>query len=755
MQERPIRVLGAREHNLKNIDIEIPKKCIVVFTGVSGSGKSSLVFDTIAAESQRQINETFTSFARHRLPHYGQPDADAIENLSAAIVVDQKRLGGNARSTVGTATDIYALLRLLYSRIGRPAVGESTLFSFNHPEGMCPTCHGLGTTEAVDLDKLIDRDKSLNEGAIRFPALAVGSARWKRYALSGLFDNDKPLRDYDEREWDLLLNAEPFKPKHPLKGWWASSKYEGLLHRFERSFLHQSGEKVKGASREALSRVVSRRTCAQCKGARLNREVLRCRIEGGNIAQCAAMQADELIAFMRGLKSREAASVIAAIVERLEHLIGIGLAYLSLDRQTASLSGGESQRVKMVKHLGSSLTDMSYIFDEPSIGLHARDVHQVNLLLRRLRDKGNTVLVVEHDPDVIAIADHIVDMGPAAGRDGGRVVYQGDLAGLARAKTLTGRHIARRPRLKTRPRDPRGWLPLRKASLHNLRKLDVDLPVGVMTVVTGVAGSGKSSLINGVFARTYPETVCIDQGALHASRRSNTATYTGLLDPIRRQFAEANGVDVGLFSANSSGACPACKGLGAIQIDLAFMDPIESVCEACHGKRFSPEVLRYALRGRSIDQVLDMSVSEAHGFLVEPELRAITAQLEQVGLGYLTLGQPLSTLSGGERQRIKLATELVQHGGLYVLDEPTTGLHLSDIDRLTEVMDRLVDNAGTVIVIEHNLEVIAQADWIIDMGPGAGHDGGRIVFQGVPADLLRERASVTGEHLARYLHGSG
>lgn len=755
MQERPIRVFGAREHNLQNIDIEIPKKRIVVFTGVSGSGKSSLVFDTIAAESQRQLNETFSSFARHRLPHYGQPDADAIENLSAAIVVDQKRLGGNARSTVGTVTDIYALLRLLYSRIGRPFVGESTVFSFNHPEGMCPTCDGLGTTEAVDLDKLIDRDKSLNQGAIRFPALAVGSARWKRYALSGLFDNDKPLRDYDAREWDLLINAEPFKPKHPLKGWWASSQYEGLLHRFERSFLHQSGEKVKGASREALNRVVSRRTCAQCKGDRLNREVLRCKIDGKNIAQCAAMQADELVVFVRGLKSREAASVIAAIVERLEHLIGIGLAYLSLDRQTASLSGGESQRVKMVKHLGSSLTDMSYIFDEPSIGLHARDVHQVNLLLRRLRDKGNTVLVVEHDPDVIAIADHIVDMGPAAGRDGGRVVYQGDLAGLARAKTLTGRHIARQPRLKTLPRAPKGWLELRKASLHNLRKVDVDLPVGVMTVVTGVAGSGKSSLINGVFARTYPETVCIDQGALHASRRSNTATYTGLLDPIRRQFAAANDVDASLFSANSSGACPVCKGLGTIQIDLAFMDPIESVCEACRGRRFSPEVLRYTLRGHSIDQVLRMSVDEAHGFLVEPELRAITARLEQVGLGYLSLGQPLSTLSGGERQRIKLATELVQRGGTYVLDEPTTGLHLSDIDRLLRVMDRLVDNAGTLIVIEHNLEVIAQADWIIDMGPGAGHDGGQVVFQGVPADLLRERGSVTGEHLARYLQAAG
>lgn len=749
--ERPIRVVGAREHNLKNISIEIPKRLIVVFTGVSGSGKSSLVFDTIAAESQRQLNETFNSFARHRLPHYGQPDADAIENLSAAIVVDQKRLGGTARSTVGTVTDIYALLRLLYSRIGKPFVGESTVFSFNHPEGMCPQCDGLGTTERVDVDKLIDRGKSLNQGAIRFPALAVGSARWKRYALSGLFDNDKPLGEYSPAEWDLLLNAEPFKPKHPKPGWWASSEYEGLLHRFNRSFLHQSGDKVKGASREALNRVVSRQTCTQCKGARLNRQVLACKIAGKHIAQCAAMQADELIEFIAAIESAPAATVTAAIVERLRHLIGIGLGYLSLDRQTASLSGGESQRVKMVKHLGSSLTDMSYIFDEPSVGLHARDVHQVNALLRQLRDKGNTVLVVEHDPDVIEIADHIVDMGPGAGRDGGQVVYQGDLAGLAACGSLTGRHIARRPQLKTRLREPKGWLPLRKASLHNLRKVDVDLPVGVMTVVTGVAGSGKSSLINGVFSREYPDTVCIDQGALVASRRSNTATYTGLLDPIRRLFAEENGVDAGLFSANSTGACPVCKGLGVTQMDLAFMDPIESVCEACQGRRFTERVLAYTWRGLSIDEVLRLSVSEARGVFDAPQLQAILAHVEEVGLGYMSLGQPLSTLSGGERQRIKLATELEKRGETYVLDEPTTGLHMSDIERLLRLMERLLDNGSTLIVIEHNLEVIAQADWIVDMGPGAGRDGGRVVFQGTPAELVKASGSVTGEHLARYL----
>jgi excinuclease UvrABC ATPase subunit len=746
-----IRIRGAREHNLKNVDVDIPKKRITVFTGVSGSGKSSLVFDTIAAESQRQLNETFSSFVRHRLPHYGQPDADEIENLSAAIIVDQKRLGGNARSTVGTATDIYSLLRLLYSRLGNPPVGDSTMFSFNHPEGMCPRCDGLGAVEVLDIERLVDRDKSLNEGAILFPALAVGTARWKRYALSGLFDNDKKLRDFTPAEWELLLHAKPFRPEHPRPGWWQSAQYEGLVHRFNRSFMNQSVERTRGASREALSRVVTRGPCPVCKGARLNLQVLGSRIDGKNIADCTAMQVSDLIDFMRGITAPTVAPVVGSIAERLEHLTGIGLGYLSLDRQTNTLSGGESQRVKMVKHLGSSLTDMTYIFDEPSVGLHARDVQQVNVLLKQLRDKGNTVLVVEHDPDVIAIADHIVDVGPRAGKEGGEVVYQGTLAGLARAKTSTGRAISRAPRLNSSPRAPQGWLPLRNVSRHNLHDVSVDVPKGVLTAVVGVAGSGKSSLINGAFARRYPETVSIDQGALSGSRRSNMATYTGLLDPIRNLFAGANGVSATLFSANSAGACPGCKGLGTTTLDLAFMDPIESTCEVCHGKRFTPEVLHHRFRGKNIHEVLDLSATEAREFFSEPQLRETLERLVEVGLGYMSLGQPLSTLSGGERQRIKLAAELEKSGQIYVLDEPTTGLHLSDIDRLQTLMSRLVEQGSTLLVIEHNLEVIAQADWVIEMGPGAGRNGGKIVFQGTVERLVADEKSLTGIHLKRHL----
>jgi excinuclease UvrABC ATPase subunit len=749
-----IRIRGAREHNLKGVDVDIPKRRITVFTGVSGSGKTSLVFDTIAAESQRQLNETFSSFVRHRLPHYGQPDADEIENLSAAIIVDQKRLGGNARSTVGTATDIYSLLRLLYSRLGEPSVGgESTMFSFNHPEGMCPRCDGLGVIEAIDINRLLDRDKSLNEGAILFPALAVGTARWKRYALSGLFDNDKKLRYYTPAEWELLLNAEPFRPKHPKPGWWRSSQYEGLVHRFNRSYMNQSGERTRGASREALSRVITRGTCPVCKGARLNQLVLASKIHGKNIADCTAMQVSDLIDFIRGITEPTVATVVASTVERLEHVIGIGLGYLSLDRQTTTLSGGESQRVKMVKHLGSSLTDMTYIFDEPSVGLHARDVQQVNTLLQRLRDKGNTVLVVEHDPDVIAIADHIVDLGPRAGKEGGEVVYQGTHVGLARADTVTGRSISRAPRLNSTPRAPQGWLPLRDVSLHNLHHVDVDIPKGVMTAVVGVAGSGKSSLINGAFASRYPETICIDQRALSGSRRSNMATYTGLLDPVRTLFATANDVSATLFSANSGGACPGCKGLGATTLDLAFMDPIESTCEVCHGKRFTPEVLHHRLRGKNIHEVLDMSAAEAREFFHEPQLRETLERLIEVGLGYMSLGQPLSTLSGGERQRIKLASELEKSGQIYVLNEPTTGLHLSDIDRLQSLMSRLVDRGSTLLVIEHNLEVIAQADWVIEMGPGAGRNGGQIVFQGTVERLVAADETLTGTHLKRHQRG--
>lgn len=748
-----IRIVGARENNLKNLTLRIPKHLITVFTGVSGSGKSSLVFDTIAAESQRQLNETFSSFIRHRLPHYGQPDADALENLSPAIVVDQQRLGGTARSTVGTVTDIHALLRLLFSRVGQPFVGHSHVFSFNHPEGMCQRCEGLGTVSTVDVDALLDRSKSLNEGAIRFPSMAVGTARWKRYVLSGYFDNDKPLADYSPDEWDTLLHAEAVKPPHPLKGWWASSKYEGLMPRFARSYLaKEPDDDIKGVTKAEFERVVMRGPCLDCGGARLNPKVLGCRIGGLNIAEFSAMQVGDLLPRIEALNTPAAVTMVAAITGRLKHLASIGLGYLSLDRQTGTLSGGESQRVKLVRHLGSSLTGMCYIFDEPSIGLHARDVHQLNELLRQLRDRGNTILVVEHDPDVIAIADHVIDMGPHAGRDGGQVVYAGDLAGLYRADTLTGRFMSRPPRLNVSPRKPSGWLPLQHARLHNLCDVSVKIPQGVLTVVTGVAGSGKSSLINGVFSHRYPEAVCIDQGALHGSRRSNAATYTGLLDGIRRLFSGGNeAASASLFSSNSAGACPACKGLGVTSLDLAFMDPIVTECEVCHGRRFTAEALRYTFRGKNIAEVLALTMDEAIGYFIEPELRTIAQRVSDVGLGYMSLGQPLSTLSGGERQRIKLAAELAKKGNVYVLDEPTTGLHLCDIERLLGLMDRLVEMGSTLIVIEHNLDVIARADWIIDMGPGAGHDGGRVMFEGTPADLANDEASVTGRYFSRHL----
>ncbi|SCW79499.1 excinuclease ABC, A subunit [Paenibacillus tianmuensis] len=747
-----IRVTGARENNLKNVTVSIPKKRITVFTGVSGSGKSSLVFDTIAAESQRQLNETFTSFVRHRLPHYGQPDVDSLDNLSVAIVVDQKRLGGNVRSTVGTVTDIYSLLRLLYSRIGKPFVGYSNTFSFNDPHGMCPKCEGLGTVAAIDLDLLIDRQKSLNEGAIRFPTFRPGEWRWKRYVCSGLFDNDKKLGEYTDEEWDTLLYKTDMKLKHPGPGWPPSSKYEGLIPRFERSFLTKESEEAKTRYKEKFDRIVTRGACPLCKGARLNQEVLGCKINGKSIADCTTMQISELAPVIRAIDDGVAATMVDAIVERLEHLISVGLGYLSLNRETATLSGGESQRVKMVRHLGSSLTDITYIFDEPSIGLHPHDVHRLNSLIKRLRDKGNTVLVVEHDPDVIAIADHVIDMGPEAGSKGGSIVYEGGLAGLPASGTLTGTYLGRRPRLKTPPRQPGGSLVIGPASLHNLKDVSVRIPQGVMTVVTGVAGSGKSTLINKVLPRHYPEAVYIDQGAIQGSKRSNPATYTGMLDPIRELFAKANRVSPTLFSFNSNGACSECKGLGVTYTDLAFMDPIVSRCESCQGRRFTNEVLGYTLRGKSIDEVLEMSVADARTFFREEAIRTILERLGDVGLDYITLGQPLNTLSGGERQRLKLAAELERSGQIYVFDEPTTGLHLSDVDRLIGLLNRLVDNGSTVIVIEHNLDVISQADWIVDLGPGAGQEGGTVIFEGVPEELIEHPHSVTGHYLKRHLH---
>lgn len=745
-----IHVAGAREHNLKNVTVSIPKKKITVFTGVSGSGKSSLVFDTIAAESQRQLNETFTSFVRHRLPHYGQPDVDSLDNLSVAIVVDQKRIGGNARSTVGTVTDIYSLLRLLYSRIGKPFVGYSDVFSFNNPQGMCPKCEGLGTVAAIHINRLLDRSKSLNEGAIQFPTFRPGEWRWKRYVCSGLFDNDKKLRDYTEEEWDTLLYKTDLKIKDPGPGWPPTSKYEGIIPRFERSFLAKESEEGKTRYKEEFDRIVTRGQCPLCHGARLQADVLTCTINGKSIADCAAMQVTDLLPFMRGIAAPAAATVVSAILERLESLIGIGLGYLSLNRETSTLSGGESQRVKMVRHLGSSLTDITYIFDEPSIGLHPRDVHRLNTLMKQLRDKGNTVLVVEHDPDVIAIADHIVDMGPEAGSNGGRIVYEGGLEGLTASGTLTGRHLGHRPRLNRSPRQPQGWLAIERASLHNLKDVSVNIPKGVLTAVTGVAGSGKSSLVNGVLPEFYPEAVFIDQSAIRATKRSNPATYTGILDPIRSLFAKANRVSASLFSFNSEGACPECKGLGKTYIDLAFMDPIVSVCEVCQGHRFTADVLKHTLQGKHIGDVLAMNVAEAKEFFRDEQIRPVLERLSDVGLDYITLGQPLSTLSGGEVQRIKLAAEMESGGQIYVFDEPTTGLHMSDVARLIGLLNRLVDKGSTVIVIEHNMDVICQADWIIDLGPGAGHEGGQVIFEGTPEGLIDCPHSVTGQYVQKH-----
>ncbi|WP_292529505.1 excinuclease ABC subunit UvrA [Mesorhizobium sp.] len=743
-----MRVVRARENNLKNVSVEIPKRLITVFTGVSGSGKSSLVFDTVAAESQRQLNETFPAFVRNRLPHYGQPDADALENLSPAIIVDQKRIGGNARSTVGTATDIYALLRLLFSRVGSPFVGESSVFSFNHPEGMCPTCLGLGTVVAVDEEKLVDRSKSLNEGALTFPGFKVGGYRWKRYVHSGLFDNDKPLERYTKAEWRLLMHQTPMTLKDAPAEWYKSSKYEGVVERFTRSYLKKSPEQMKPQEREAVADVITRGRCPTCNGYRLNAKILACKIDGCHIGELAALSVSDLIPVVRAVEDPRAVTIVAAIVAHLESLAAIGLSYLSLDRQTPTLSGGESQRLKIVRHLGSSLSDMTYILDEPSIGLHPRDVHQLNNLIVGLRDKGNTVIVVEHDPDVIAIADHVVDMGPGAGAHGGTVVFEGTVAALAKAKTPTGRFLHAGVKLKTDVREAQGSFRIRKAKLHNLTSFDVDIPRRVLTVVTGVAGSGKSSLINGVLMRQHPDIICVDQGALTGSIRSNIATYTGVLDPVRDLFAEENGTSPSQFSANSAGACPACRGLGEVTLDLAFMDSITSICEACHGRRFRDDVLAMTYRGKAIDEVLKLTAEDAAAFFADqPPVSGPLGRVVEVGLGYLALGQPLSTLSGGERQRIKLATELQNSGQTYVLDEPTTGLHMSDVARLIALMDRLVDNGSSVIAIEHNLDVIARADWIIDMGPGAGRDGGRVVAQGTPEQIINDKQSITGPFL--------
>ncbi len=744
-----IEITGARENNLKNVSLKIPKKQITVFTGISGSGKSSIVFDTIATESQRLLNETFTTFVRNRLPKYGRPDADAIENLSAAVVIGQRRLGGNSRSTVGTITDIYSLLRLLYSRVGTPFAGYSNAFSFNDPAGMCPECEGIGRKMTLDLDLALDRTKSLNEGAILLPGFGVDTWFWKTFARSGLFDNDKKLADYGEDEWNTFLRGAGPDVPFETQGGPVRQRYEGLIDKFDRLYINKDIET--SSNRETLLTFVSRSTCPRCRGARLNQAALASRINGRNIAELSAMEVWNLVDVVAGITGPVAEPMVTAILDRLRHLISIGLGYLSLDRETVTLSGGESQRIKIVRHLGSSLTDMTYIFDEPTVGLHPRDVTRMNGLLRELRDKGNTVIVVEHDRDVIGAADHVVDVGPYAGAQGGEIVYEGDVAGLYETDTLTGRHMRHNSPLKAAFREPTGRLAVTGATAHNLQDITVAFPAGVLTVVTGVAGSGKSTLVNEVFLDRHPGAVVIDQSPVSTSIRSNPATYTGLMDDVRRLFAKAGGVSPALFSFNSKGACPHCQGLGVVHTDLAFMEGITSVCETCRGRRFKEEVLRHTLRGRSILDVLEMTAAEAAEFFTEPKPRRVLRAVNEVGLGYLTLGQPLSSLSGGECQRIKLAGELRKSGSVYVMDEPTTGLHMSDIKHLLAIMDSLVEGGNTVIVIEHNLDVVKNADWVVDLGPDGGDRGGRVVFEGTPRQLLDATGSFTAEHLRRDL----
>ncbi|MFI7433588.1 ATP-binding cassette domain-containing protein [Micromonospora haikouensis] len=741
-----IEVRGARENNLASVSVDIPKRRLTVFTGVSGSGKSSLVFGTIAAESQRMINETYSAFLQSFMPSLSRPDVDSLRNLSAAIVVDQERMGANSRSTVGTATDAYAMLRIVFSRLGQPHVGPAGAFSFNLAEGMCPTCEGLGRVSDLDVDQLVDVERSLNDGAVTVPNFAVDSWYWQTIVGSGLFDPDVKLQDYTAQQWQDFLH----KPATKMKVGNHTITYEGLAVKVRRLYLSKDKEPTQPHIKAFVERAVTFATCGDCAGTRLNRAALSARIAGRNIAECSAMQISDLAAFVRGIDDPSVAPLVGNLRELLDSLVEIGLGYLSLDRESGSLSGGEAQRVKMVRHLGSSLTDVTYVFDEPTVGLHPHDIARMNGLLLRLRDKGNTVLVVEHKPETIAIADHVVDLGPGAGPDGGRICYTGDVAGLRRADCLTGRHLDHRARLREHVRTPTGHLPIRGADLHNLRDVDVDVPLGVLTVVTGVAGSGKSSLIHGCLPRREG-VVVVDQSPIRGSRRSNPATYTGLLDPVRAAFAKANKVRPALFSANSEGACPKCRGIGVVYTDLAMMAGVASVCEECEGRRFTPQVLAYTLRGKNISEVLGMSVTEARDFFPTGPARSVLDRLADVGLGYVGLGQPLTTLSGGERQRLKLAIHMGEKAHTYVLDEPTTGLHLADVDKLLALLDRLVDAGNTVVVIEHHQAVMAHADWIVDLGPGAGHDGGRIVFTGTPADLVAHGDTLTATHLREYV----
>ncbi|WP_066951412.1 ATP-binding cassette domain-containing protein [Streptomyces lushanensis] len=777
-----IRVHGARVNNLKDVSIEIPKRRLTVFTGVSGSGKSSLVFGTIAAESQRLINETYSTFVQGFMPTLARPEVDVLEGLTTAIIVDQQRMGSDPRSTVGTATDANAMLRILFSRLGQPHIGSPKAFSFNVASisgagavtleragqtvkerrsfsitgGMCPRCEGRGTVSDIDPTQLYDASKSLAEGAMTIPGYKAGGWNYRLYSESGFLDPDKPIRAYTKKELHDFLHREPVRMK--IAG--INMTYEGLIPRIQKSMLAKDREGMQPHIREFVDRAVTFTTCPECDGTRLNDGARSSRIGGINIADACAMQISDLAEWVRGLDEPSVAPLLTALWQALDSFVEIGLGYLSLDRSAGTLSGGEAQRVKMIRHLGSSLTDTTYVFDEPTTGLHPHDIQRMNKLLLRLRDKGNTVLVVEHKPETIVIADHIVDLGPGAGTAGGTVCFEGTVEELRGGGTITGRHFDDRAALKETVRTPTGMLEIRGATAHNLRDVDVDIPLGVLAVVTGVAGSGKSSLVHGSLPQQPGAAgagiVSIDQGAIRGSRRSNPATYTGLLDPIRKAFAKANGVKPALFSANSEGACPNCNGAGVVYTDLAIMAGVATTCEECEGKRFQAAVLDHHLGGRDISEVLAMSVTEAEEFFGAGEARtpaahAVLTRLADVGLGYLTIGQPLTTLSGGERQRLKLATHMADKGGVYILDEPTTGLHLADVEQLLGLLDRLVDSGKSVIVVEHHQAVMAHADWIIDLGPGAGHDGGRIVFEGTPADLVAARSTLTGEHLAAYV----
>lgn len=774
-----IRVVGARENNLKDVSIVIPKRRLTVFTGVSGSGKSSLVFGTVAAESQRLINETYSSFVQGFMPSLARPDVDVLEGLTTAIIVDQERMGANPRSTVGTATDAHAMLRILFSRLGDPYVGPPTAFSFNVPTrkaggvmttekggrvekrvvkqevylgGMCPRCEGTGSVKDIDLSALYDEERSLSEGALTVPGYSMDGWYGRLFAGMGL-PMDKPIKQFTKKQLDTMLWSEPTKIN--VEG--VNLTFDGIIPKIQKSMLSKDPEAMQPHVRRFVDRAVTFQTCPDCEGTRLTAEARGSRIAGRSIADLCRMQISDLAAWVRELDEPSVRPLLDALADTLDSFVSIGLGYLSLDRPSGTLSGGESQRTKMIRHLGSSLTDVTYVFDEPTIGLHPHDIVRMNDLLVRLRDKGNTVLVVEHKPETIAIADHVVDMGPGAGAAGGEVVYEGDLAGLRSAGTLTGTHLDDRARLKGSVRERTGVLEVRGAATHNLRDVDVDVPLGVLCVVTGVAGSGKSSLVHGSVAG-LEGVVVVDQGAIKGSRRSNPATYTGLLEPVRKAFAKANGVKPGLFSANSEGACTTCNGAGVILTELGVMATVESPCEECEGRRFRAEVLEHTLGGKDIAEVHEMSVVEARAHFGDGEAKLPAAtrvldRLDDVGLGYLTLGQPLSTLSGGERQRLKLAVQMGEQGDVYVLDEPTTGLHLADVQNLLGLLDRLVDSGKSVIVIEHHQAVMAHADWILDLGPGAGHDGGTLVFEGTPAELVADASTLTGQHLREYVGG--